>query len=57
MHLQTGQELTVCRQLAPLIESKTIALRLEAQSEEAGYLAAIFPLPKTPTIVIIKYGP
>lgn len=27
-----------------------------AGSEEAGYLAQIFPLPKTPTVVIIKNG-
>jgi len=28
-----------------------------AGSTEAGYLAAIFPLPKTPTLVLIKYVP
>jgi len=33
-----------------------VALRLEAGSEEAGYLAQIFPLPQTPTIVIMKHG-
>lgn len=36
--------------------SETILLRLTAGSQEAGYLAAIFPLPKTPTVVIIKDG-
>lgn len=35
---------------------KTILLRLKARSQEADYLAAIFPLPKTPTIMIIKNG-
>ncbi|KAE8443435.1 hypothetical protein EG329_001832 [Mollisiaceae sp. DMI_Dod_QoI] len=35
---------------------QTILLRLAAGSQEAAYLAAIFPLPKTPTIVIIKNG-
>lgn len=33
-----------------------MALRLTAGSEEAGYLAQIFPLPQTPTIVIMKHG-
>jgi hypothetical protein len=33
-----------------------VTLRLKAGSEEAGFLAAIFPLPKTPTLVIIKNG-
>lgn len=31
-------------------------LRLKAGSQESGYLAAIFPLPKTPTLVIVKNG-
>lgn len=39
-----------------LLSSETILLRLEAGSQEAGYLAAIFPLPKTPTLVIIQDG-
>ncbi|OAA75135.1 UBX domain protein [Akanthomyces lecanii RCEF 1005] len=38
------------------IASKAIALRLKAGSNEASYLAQIFPLPKTPTIVIMKHG-
>lgn len=33
-----------------------MALRLEAGSDSAGYLAQIFPLPQTPTIVIMKHG-
>jgi hypothetical protein len=40
----------------PLLETQTVFLRLKAGSQEAGYLAAIFPLPKTPTLVIIKNG-
>ncbi|RDW77415.1 hypothetical protein BP6252_05468 [Coleophoma cylindrospora] len=40
---------------AALVE-QTILLRLQASSTEAGYLAAIFPLPKTPTLVIIQNG-
>lgn len=33
-----------------------MALRLKAGSQEAGYLAAIFPLPKIPTVVILRNG-
>ncbi|RFU28129.1 hypothetical protein B7463_g8194, partial [Scytalidium lignicola] len=35
---------------------QTVLLRLTANSQEAAYLAAIFPLPKTPTLVIIQNG-
>ncbi|KAG9243563.1 hypothetical protein BJ878DRAFT_510141 [Calycina marina] len=38
------------------IASQTVLLRLIAGSQEAGYLAAIFPLPKTPTLVVIENG-
>ncbi|KAM0279677.1 hypothetical protein ACHAQH_004479 [Verticillium albo-atrum] len=39
-----------------LLSNQAILMRLQAASEEAGHLAAIFPLPKTPTMVIIKNG-
>lgn len=39
-----------------MISEHGVALRLKAGSEEAGYLAQIFPLPRTPTLVIIKNG-
>lgn len=42
--------------VAPLVEKDAVSLRLKAGSQEAGYLAAIFPLPKNPTLVIIKNG-
>ncbi|KAF4448105.1 hypothetical protein F53441_8421 [Fusarium austroafricanum] len=42
--------------LSDLLKEHAIALRLKAGSEEAGYLAQIFPLPRTPTVVIIKNG-
>ncbi|KAL7790772.1 hypothetical protein V8C37DRAFT_174648 [Trichoderma ceciliae] len=42
--------------LSRLIETQAVALRLIADSEEAGYLSQIFPLPKTPTVVIMKHG-
>ncbi|KAG6108804.1 hypothetical protein E4U14_003513 [Claviceps sp. LM454 group G7] len=42
--------------LQDVIAKRAVALRLIAGSEEAGYLAQIFPLPQTPTIVIMKHG-
>lgn len=42
--------------VAPSLEKGAVSLRLQAGSQEAGYLAAIFPLPKNPTLVIIKNG-
>ena len=42
--------------VAPPLEKDAVSLRLQAGSQEAGYLAAIFPLPKNPTLVIIKNG-
>lgn len=42
--------------MSDLIKHKAVALRLTAGSDEAGYLAQIFPLPKTPTIVLMKHG-
>ena len=42
--------------MKPTLSTETVLLRLVAGSQEAGYLAAIFPLPKTPTLVIIQGG-
>ncbi|KAK0111271.1 hypothetical protein ONS95_001643 [Cadophora gregata] len=42
--------------LKDLLAEQTVLLRLVAGSEEAGFLAAIYPLPKTPTFVLIKNG-
>ncbi|KZZ93297.1 UBX domain-containing protein [Moelleriella libera RCEF 2490] len=42
--------------LKDVVTKQAVALRLMAGSEEAGYLAQIFPLPQTPTIVIMKHG-
>lgn len=42
--------------LGELIGNKAVALRLEAGSPSAGYLAEIFPLPQTPTVVLMKHG-
>ncbi|KAI1427151.1 hypothetical protein F5Y12DRAFT_201713 [Xylaria sp. FL1777] len=38
------------------LESQSVILRLPAGSEEAGYLEALFPVPKKPTVVIIQNG-
>ena len=40
--------------VAPLVQSEAVALRLEAGSQEEGFLAQLYPIPKKPTIVIIK---
>ncbi|KAL2874254.1 hypothetical protein SGCOL_010622 [Colletotrichum sp. CLE4] len=42
--------------VATLLQDEAVALRLKKGSEEAGYLAAIFPLPNTPTVIVIKNG-
>ncbi|PHH76415.1 hypothetical protein CDD82_3994 [Ophiocordyceps australis] len=42
--------------LRDLISQHAVALRMMVDSEEAKYLAQIFPLPQTPTIVIMKHG-
>jgi len=40
-------------QIAGSLGDKGILLKLPAGSQEAGYLAALYPLPKTPTLVIM----
>lgn len=37
------------------LQSNSIALRLVAGSEEAGFLEALFPVPRKPTLVVIQY--
>jgi hypothetical protein len=43
-------------QLKEHLAKEAVMLKLQAGSTEAGYLAAIFPLPKTPTLVCIRNG-
>ncbi|KAI8627859.1 hypothetical protein F5Y19DRAFT_157180 [Xylariaceae sp. FL1651] len=38
------------------LESQSIVLKLPAGSEEAGFLEALFPVPKKPTVVVIQNG-
>ncbi|KAJ4308937.1 hypothetical protein N0V84_011793 [Fusarium piperis] len=54
--VQWENEFLTDETLSDLIKDHAVALRLTAGSEEAGYLAQIFPLPRTPTVVIIKNG-
>ncbi|OJD37442.1 ubx domain-containing protein [Diplodia corticola] len=42
--------------LATLLAQKSVALRLEAGSQEAGFLSAFCPIPKTPALVVIHNG-
>ncbi|TQS35690.1 hypothetical protein Golomagni_03884 [Golovinomyces magnicellulatus] len=44
------------QRIARILSDRSVLLRLEAGSEEAGFLAAIFPIPKTPTFVVIQNG-
>ncbi|KAK1641374.1 hypothetical protein BDP81DRAFT_390640 [Colletotrichum phormii] len=64
MKTSVHQQLPLCRSgaagspaaLGTLLQDEAVALRLKKGSEEAGYLAAIFPLPNTPTVIVIKNG-
>ncbi|KAK7914608.1 hypothetical protein PG985_012311 [Apiospora marii] len=38
------------------LDSYAVALRLKAGSEEAGYLEALFPVPRKPTLIVIQNG-
>ncbi|KAK0633611.1 hypothetical protein B0T14DRAFT_507369 [Immersiella caudata] len=40
--------------ITPLLQSEAITLRLEAGSQEEGFLTQLYPIPKKPTIVVIK---
>ncbi|KAI1176438.1 hypothetical protein F4777DRAFT_266992 [Nemania sp. FL0916] len=42
--------------IRPELESQSVLLRLVAGTEEAGYLEALFPIPKKPTVVVIQNG-
>ncbi|KAI9875239.1 MAG: hypothetical protein M1830_008721, partial [Pleopsidium flavum] len=43
-------------EIAPLLRSKTVLLRMNTGSQEAGFLSAFCPINKTPTLVIIHNG-
>ncbi|GME66522.1 UBX domain-containing protein [Neofusicoccum parvum] len=42
--------------LATLLADKTVALRLDAGSQEAGFLSAFCPIAKTPAVIVIHNG-
>ncbi|RYP03996.1 hypothetical protein DL765_010337 [Monosporascus sp. GIB2] len=42
--------------LKSTLESQAVALRLQAGSQEAGFLEALFPVPRKPTLVMIQNG-
>ncbi|KAI1736311.1 hypothetical protein F4680DRAFT_469230 [Xylaria scruposa] len=53
---QWENEFLVDDSIRPSLESQSVILKLTAGSEEAGYLEALFPVPKKPTVVIIQNG-
>ncbi|KAK0628666.1 hypothetical protein B0T17DRAFT_490740 [Bombardia bombarda] len=53
---QWEDEFLKADEIRSLIETETVALRLEAGSEEEGYFVQLFPVPKKPTVVIIRNG-
>ncbi|KAF4309541.1 UBX domain-containing protein [Botryosphaeria dothidea] len=42
--------------IATILANKTVTLRLEAGSQEAGFLSAFCPIAKTPVLVVIHNG-
>ncbi|RYP26833.1 hypothetical protein DL768_011551 [Monosporascus sp. mg162] len=48
--------LTQPNALKSSLESQAVALRLRAGSQEAGFLEALFPVPRKPTLVMIHNG-
>jgi len=51
--VSTMSELTKV-QIAPLVESKAVALRLAFGSQEAGFLTSFCPIAKAPTLIVIE---
>ncbi|KAH8882678.1 hypothetical protein GQ53DRAFT_847436 [Thozetella sp. PMI_491] len=51
---QWEDELLVHESVKPLLESQAVVLRLEAGSEGEGFLSQLYPIPKKPTLVVIK---
>ncbi|KXX80903.1 UBX domain-containing protein 4 [Madurella mycetomatis] len=41
-------------EISSLLQSRAVTLRLPAGSQEEGFLAQLYPIPKKPTIVVIK---
>ncbi|KAL1837064.1 hypothetical protein VTJ49DRAFT_4316 [Mycothermus thermophilus] len=43
-------------EIRSLLQTQAVSLRLEAGSQEEGFLAQLYPIPKKPTVVVIKNG-
>lgn len=41
-------------QVSPLLASEAVTLRIEASSQEEGFLTQLYPIPKRPTLIVIK---
>ncbi len=44
-------------QVTSALRSKSVALRIQAGSQEAGFLAAYYPVPQVPSLMIIQCVP
>jgi hypothetical protein len=42
-------------QISELVKAETVALRLNAGSQEAAFLSSFRPLNSVPTVVLVKY--
>lgn len=42
-------------QISSLLADKAVTLRIPSDSQEAGYLAAYFPVSDYPTVIIVMY--
>ena len=51
---QWEDEFLTDAQVASLLLSEAVTLRLPAGSQEEGFLAQLYPIPKKPTVVVIK---
>ncbi|KAL2161311.1 hypothetical protein VTH06DRAFT_8531 [Thermothelomyces fergusii] len=43
-------------EILPLLQATSVSLRLVAGSQEEGFLTQLYPVPKKPTVVVIKDG-
>ncbi|KAI9769419.1 MAG: hypothetical protein M1840_004121 [Geoglossum simile] len=54
--LMWGNEYLRDGAVAPLLQSQTVLIRIEADSQEASFLSAFYPIAKVPTLVAICDG-
>lgn len=53
---QWEDEFLADQDVVPLLQSAAVTLRMQAGSQEEGYLTQLYPIPKKPTVVVIKNG-